>query len=495
MHQKNAKYFLKTPVKSERGSVLLFVSTVVVPMLFLLFTLSVDLGEYYSRTQRAQKIVDDASLYAHRFLPSQENARRAAQIYLSQNQTELGTSLGHLNIETSSDMVSIAYEGQSPLTFASWFSDNSGISYSVFARTRSTPLDVYLALDTSSYLAPSLQGNAWDDATAWPAASFFEHEKIFYKEDQATHQFVRAVDARVVTQQCFNSVFSREKEAGIKIYDILSSFNLNSIGLGFFPGYILPLDQARNVEKGGRRAGQDQFPGEASFDTEHGSLYSSNVYCTAAAERETTHDAYRFPTHNLQFATGINDPLKPANRIIPGTFEFDREYLPYMEARDVIWSRAVNPVSDTKIDEVLSLVHSSLMVAPGGVERQGLVDAPAKVAIVIAGDVPRIGQSRFPDVSVKTALSSEFDKWREEISKYKANVNLFYVVFPHQGINDPNWVETLSELDDYFAQINLNLPTSGKFTVKLLNGNDSQQISDQITALLLLEKRTVMLSR
>lgn len=487
---KNAKISICRGYLSQRGSALLFVTAVVIPVIFFLFSLSVDLNVYYTRNQRAQKVLDDAVLYGHRFLPSQEAAKRAVQLFVNQNQSELGEIGSGLSVSATSDMITATFTGTAPLNFTHWFGADIKLEFSAYAKARSTPLDVYLALDTGAAMAPGLASTPWGSALDWPAANFFESEPQF-----------QDIDHRLVTEQCFNPSFSSEKLSAIRIYDILSSFQLNNIGLGFYPGFIFALDQARSVEKGGRRSDASKFPGEADFDKNSGTPYTNNLYCMAAAEREVQHLAYKFPTRNRKFESGIVDQNRPLNRLYPGTSDLDNEYLPYMEARDVIWSRAVNSVSNSKFDDVLTLVGSSLLAANSDTTRGSLIDAPVKYGIFISGDVPKISGKYLPDSDVKNSLDVAINGLKTSISNFHSNVNFIFALFPSDSFlnsdGSPNvaWSNYIEALEEYLEEKNASQPANGKLLFKVIVAANPAKLADEITALMLLEKRTVMISK
>jgi hypothetical protein len=481
-------YFL---VKQEKGSVVLFVAAVVIPILFLLFSLSVDINLYYTASQRAQKVLDDAVLRAHRFLPHQVAAKQILQHHINQNTSDLGSGFSEPSITTTSDMVSVTLKGKSPIAFINWFGSNYSLDFFVYSRARSTPLDVFIAIDTGSNSAPSISEAPWGSTLEWPAAYFFTNELSFSD-----------IDPRVATQQCFNPTLSVLKNSSIKLYDYLSSFQLNNIGLGFYPGFVNDIDIARYVEKGGRREDQSTFPGEASFDSISGAPYANNEYCLAAAERENVHLPYKFPLSNSNFVTGINDNTRPLYRVLPGTRKINQEYLPYLEARDVIWSRAANSLTPYRFNKIIYEIGYSLLAARSNQEREGLVNNANKVAIMVTSDLPLMAQYV---QSYKTEMESVFTTLKNEISTSNADVTFIILAFPSEkyiikdafgfrGVNSV-WDSSVTTVKIFLNDTINHQPAKGKLTAKLVTGLDPEKLVENITALILLEKRTVLLSR
>ena len=65
---------MRNNLRKQNGSLILFIAFVILPLIFLIFSLSLDISVYYTQSQKAQKTVDEAVMYGYKFLPS-ENAK------------------------------------------------------------------------------------------------------------------------------------------------------------------------------------------------------------------------------------------------------------------------------------------------------------------------------------------------------------------------------------------------------------------------------------
>mgnify|MGYP001224256201 CR=1 FL=1 len=483
--------------KSQKGAMTLFIAFIIFPVLFALFTLSLDLSVYYTASQRAQKVADEAVVYAYRFLPSEQDAQRALELYLSQNSENIDALRGSTEINISPDFISMAYRGISTLTFANLLGLELALPYHVSARARSTPLDIYLAMDSSAYLVPDVLGSdAWGNAAEWPAADYFRHEQFFYKLDtQVNPPLSHKLDERVITQQCFNPVFSETKRAAVHIFDYLSSFRLNTIGLGFFPGYLSQLDTVREVSRPGP---MQSGLGEANFMQHYGYAYHASIYCAAAAEKEINNPAYRFPQYSSLLNQAMNCPSAGAQSILdpfsPEAPKLNPDYMACLKAREVIWSRAINPQDEQNLPGVINNLNNQLLAVQSAAERGGLLASPVKVGIILSGDLPRSDGLRFPDAALTASLSQSLNHAISEVERLNANYTLYLVIFRHQGINDPNWENNLIALQAYFDQFNNRPLEQGEFRLRLFVADSSLRVAEEIISMLLLQKKTAMLA-
>lgn len=498
MRAVTSQYCRSQRTRGCRGSVAFFVAAILLPMIFFLFSISMDVSAYFTESEDAQKIVDDAALYSYRFLPSREDASRAARMFLEQRAAESGIDPAGAVVNASSDKISVLLNSASRITFARWFGIEAGIPYSVYAESRSTPLDIFIAMDTSAYLAPPApDGTAWGKDTEWPAADFFRNvnTRRTYSESAGSVE----VDPRLITQQCFNPAFSALKQSVIGLYDYLASFSLNAVGVGFFPGYWDDLILAREVGPGGLRAGGAGNPGEADLETAHGSAFASNVWCAAAAEREINFPGYTFPGRNAKISyKDFDRSLKPVDMVIPSgpeNYIFNADYRPYLQTREVVWAQAINSMREPDTAKVLARAGGELLASGSIGERGGLVDRPARALIMLAGDLPRAGASRFPDAPVVSALQETLNSLKEGSETEGVNLKIYYVVFEHQGVSGGSWNAGLYQLKEMFKDISASGPENSGFAVQLFAGSDAASLTDKISASLLLDKRTVMLAR
>ena len=483
-------------LKRQKGSLTLFVGFIVLPILFFLFTISLDVSVLMTGRQRTQKAADEAVSYAYKFLPDITATRAAANLYVSQNRELFGA--GSADIEVDSDSVSLIYNSSSPLTFAklAGAQDLVAIPYNVEASARSTPLDVMIVMDTSSYLAPETPSAApWvgpSDQNAWPAAKYFEELKL------------PGITPLLATQQCFNRVYSVQKRAAILIYDYLSGFKKNLIGFGFYPEFSSGLSLVRDVDAPGARP---ENQGEGTFDYINGDAYRRNLFCAAAAQQEATslamgHSDYFFPGASSKLSSNLSCDVVADKQFIvdPETQNYNNLYTKCLKVRDIIWSKAVHPYQQQNFSQTLAEMHQKLISAyPKTTNRGGLMDSPSKAGIILAGDVPHIENLRFPDSNLihdsAAILNSSLTAIANDVRAFGANYTIYYIVFSHEGVNQDNWSGRISALKNLLEAHNNQVFTKGSFKVKLFVANDPSTIVNEILSLVLLQKRTVMISK
>ena len=489
----------------EEGSISLYIAAIVLPLTFFLLSLSVDVGAYVTETQAIQKIADETSLYASRFLPAVSKAKSAVKKYLNDHKISV-INLGDENSESrnadvmiSADSVQIDISSNVPMSFANIFmkilgegSNSARIATSARSLARATPLDILVSMDIGSYMAPlAPSDDPWEDVDIWPAAEYFNGQDIRYASE--------LVDKRLLTQQCFNQAFSALKKITIQVYETLSSFKRNAIGLSFFPAVGRPVYNSRLVTPFIPESDIGSI-GEASFQTLGREViatgpYSSDEWCAASAEREIDHLDYRFPEENTDLRN-IDRSLAPSSIISPIDNKYDPLYSTFLEAREVIWSKAVNPNSAGNFVEVLKNIHDQTLGVSAVVARGNLVSHAKKVAIIFLGDLPYVftGQ-QYPSSAAQTAIKSEIERLREEVFTYKFDLSLFIIGFNHQGNQDifESQGANFKTFIEAFTESSRE-EQSGSFSVHFNYGDNVSRLGNQVLAAVMASQRTSMLS-
>lgn len=494
----------------ENGSMTFFVAFVVLPVMFLLFSLSLDLATYFRETQRAQKILDDAAMYGYRFLPFTSQAESAIRAYLAEDK-QLSDKV-ELNV--TPDFISLSVNFPAHISFAKLIGADVQVPVTAITRVRGTPFDTFIAIDSSAYLGPAvLGGTAWGDALEWPAAQFFS--VLNPLKDNLV-----PVDPRNLTQQCFNPAFSQLKVSAISAYEYLAGFSLNAVGVGFYPSNVTFMDLAREVTPSGSRDGTN---GEADLPL-YRSPFSQSEYCAATAAYETNHLGYRFPTSNSTITGLWSPPQGKPDMITNGSYEFNPEYQSYLQTSEVIWSRALQQGAMPNIDEVLIELRARLIaakpVAADHRHRGGLVNKMVKVGIIFAGDVPRLARFglAFEEPQVTDSMQRQFDLMKCDVvgrgvdsgiaadpslcrdvpanddSKDNIPLRIFYVLFQHQG-NNATVPSKVGLLRDYFQNAGKDNNGNDLFHVRLLYGKDPSSLTQDLLGNLVADSKTAVLSR
>lgn len=476
----------KLIIRSKCGSISFFVVALYLPLLFLLFTLSLDLATYYRQSENLQQTLDDAALYAYRFLPFKAEAERALKTYLAKE----GDLSKYVKINMEDDTLSLLLDSSVDLTFAKLLGVEAPIPIQAYSKVRGTVFDALVVLDTSAYMAPSNLMSAagtWGDSSWRPASFFLDMEPPLIKDG------VEA-DPLKLTQRCFNPALNPLKLSAIKTYEYLSAFKLNGVGLGFYPGTGVFMDTARYVSSV-REGGEAELP----FDPGVGLVRAS--YCAAISESAEnaglTH--YQLPGVNSDMASSYNADSGPINLLSYTPLSFNPEYAPFFSARQAVWYR---PIADRDFTHdfsgVLSEVRAQLVGTPSGTERGGLTNKAVKSAIIFAGDVPWIADEvrgyafRFPADEVKSSLLTEIELLKNIIAQEGTNFKLYYVALEHEGKSDLQ--SLVPELRDFFREASIR---DGKeiFNVQVMLGSDGDKLSQEVVGSMVLDRKSAVLAR
>jgi hypothetical protein len=475
--------------QKECGATTLFVAAVVLPMLFFVFSISLDVSRYYTAHEKNQKVLDEAVLYGQRFLPYQKEAKEVTESYLNSH----GLDSNVVSVEVDGDKVAAFLNAPLQLTFPRYFGLDANVPMAVYSRSRGSPLDVLIALDASTYLAPSVTGPAsaaWGDSSVWPAATFFAQE-------QRVYEGATALDARIVTQQCFNEPFSALKQSALQSYEYLSAFSKNAVGLAVYPGYGTYVDILRDVHSSDERT---VGAGEADFSA-YQDLHNSNVLCAAVAEREQSHAGYVFPSANQHIETGAS-PGAAGSLVLVGpdwmSNQLNANALLALRARESIWSQAAREGTSGDFAELLREARSRVVGSLAFDSRGGLGSISSKVLFVFAGDVPWQGGDRFPDGNSTAAIRAQFNLLKQDVaaSNGSMEVKVYYVVFPHDGNASPDFNVRMTEWATFLTQEGLiNATAQPGMSVELVQAADADALKRIALGPILLGGRSAVLAR
>ncbi|MCB0337331.1 MAG: hypothetical protein KDD62_13535, partial [Bdellovibrionales bacterium] len=354
---------------SEQGSFLVFVAAVILPTMFFLFSLVGDLSRYYLENQAVQHALDEAALFGYRFLPDTAAAEVAVRSYLAR---ELPQYAGTVGVDAAPDVLTLTVQNQVLFSFARFFSADLGIPFSAVSRVKGTPLDAFVIVDTSAYLSPDIRtGAPWGDEVSWGAARYF-------RELNPTPGFELSDQQRLLTQQCFNPIFSRLKRGAALTYSRLMDFSLNAVGLASLPGPLDSAHIARPVLRPNKATGV--LGNEVQLEHYYPYYFKGDLACAAAAEQEVEFTHFHFPVESSN--AGLPHP-----RIIPGSWSVDPQYPIAASGAEYIWMQPTNAERSLDFLRALDLVEAELFAAPVEAERKGLVDRAVKTAVLFLGDV------------------------------------------------------------------------------------------------------------
>ena len=443
----------------QEGSVAFFVTACVLPLLVLILSISLDVSSYLRTLQAVTEAMDDAALQAYRYLPDVDAASGAARSHLRAH----SAYSEQIRISIEKDAIILQLDAQMRLFLAELLGIPGGIRLTAASRTRGTPFDVMLAVDSSSYLAPDQNaGTPWG-GPGWGAADFFNLYPIYGDKG--------AIAPELLTQRCFNPAFSTLKKAALTSYQYLSGFDLNNIGLAFYPGRE-PVEISRTTA----RLESGDYAPASSYD-------AFSPLCAAAAEREINHVDYRFPRDRE--TGGIQQ------RILDMSWVWNPDYNTTVE--DVIWSRSAQERCGD-LPRLVEQLGNHLLASKIVTERGNLRFLSQKAGVIFAGDLPRIGcDARFPSTAVQRALEMSLVKLGSEVIENKADLRIYYVLFAHEG-NSGISPGDVRELRDFFRQQRRDEDRS-RFAVELIYSDDPREAVGTLLQAVLLDKKSVMISR
>ena len=126
---------LKGFSRTQQGSAILLFAAVLLPIIFFVFSITIDLKLFFSEQQRIQKALDEAGLQAYRFLNTglgsiESTSSQISNIIHTHIQNRVGASISSkTSIVTGKDYIELEYFGSFPIIFGSYYQDAiSGLS-------------------------------------------------------------------------------------------------------------------------------------------------------------------------------------------------------------------------------------------------------------------------------------------------------------------------------------------------------------------------------
>lgn len=453
----------------EAGWYTLFFALFILPVMLLLGSISLDLAEMLLLKKRLQHDLDSALMQAIKYFPNKEKVVNSinSQINLKHNY--------QANIEASFNGDTLNASATKDFTFSlgsAFLGSKSTFSLNVSASAKSVPRDIMLYLDVGKNLAPDVNLGAPMGSNG--SASFF---RDFYSKKNEN-------ELKLITQQCFNPVFSETKKTAIRVFDYFRSFSEVQIGFGFYPGSISEFELAREALFSNEKlANSNSFVNRTNF----GHSFVSTNFCGAAAERENNILGYKFPFLNT-------NPLKPANIINNATNTFNNDYEGFLIPEEYIWMLPAHETQFSDFSKVLNLSFSSLVGSRISSERGNLATKAKKIGIFISNTLPQINNSYFPDSNVKTALKVELAKYRQAVMQFGINLKFYFVIIS-PSVNQ--YVITNGSLNNFKNFLSEEIKENGialdNFKLKLIYSDSNIEASRELLGLLSMDSKQSVL--
>lgn len=477
--------------RDQNGSILVLVTGFVLPLLFLLMSATIDVQAYLNRVEELQSIADDAALVGARYLPDREAAKLMVGSFL-ENRAQ-GASY---SIVTTPDLVTLTVSR----SFSPFFADIFGVilnsqivmPYNAESKARAAPLDVYIAVDRSEYLSPALAVDAsgtWGEAGQWGAAD------IFTSRLQIPFG-ATSLDPTIATQQCFNPHFSSVKRAAVRTFDFFSSFQLNRVGVHYFPGAVAPLGRTRELNEG---LDADKkltfFDTHLDWDSDQyvtveeqespESFPVQSTYCASVAESEPFFEQYRVPDPpRYMEITPQSEALVNQN-----SWTINPDYP--LTVREKIWSRVINKGDQMDFSVVINAMSQSLFQSGQHKDRGGLVNHAGQVAFVISDRPPQINGLRFEynGDAASIELHHSLHRLGSHKEEQSTKFSLYYLMIGGTQAE-------AQELSDLFSQEKL-IGKTGEvlFDPKVIRVEDPELSLSKIVSSIVLEQRSHAISQ
>jgi Flp pilus assembly protein TadG len=515
---------------SERGSFMLFFAAGIFPLLVFMMALSLDVTNYMRADQRLQEVADDAALLAWRYLPYKAQAIEAVRLFIAQRGlagavSEIRMAPARPGSEDFNDEFEVVLEEQQPLTFMSYLVEDAALPLRSVARARITPVDVYIAVDRSSYVAPSLLSDPWIN----PVWSVYFRDQAPFNSfiNPETGLEVTTAPAQFMTQLCFNSYFANIKRTAINLYEYFSSAGRNGVGIGVFPG--IGIENLRNI-RGVLRPGQNVEPsivgsGEAkalqNFPSrnEQDYFYYSGVrlgassWCAAAAASDNSIDVAAPISYSREEISTIHKIWKPLGKnqaditkLDGDDVIFNPDYQSALTVRESLWSTIAKPVTPNS-RAVMDTIIANLAKGPdtellnGKAIRGGLTGTSTRTGIILAGDVPHINNSRFKNESdaVSIELKESFSVLRQLITdNQNLRMKMVYVVIDDSSrpaITELTEIQDrTSRLASLFEEQQNQTNLEGRLDLQVIYSNNFRTLNEEVLASVVLDNTRKVLS-
>lgn len=459
-------------VYNERGWYTVFFSLFILPIILLLGSVSLDLANMIMLKRRLQSDLDYATLQAIKFLPDKELATRSIKNYVNLRNDYRAS----LNISYEGDtLLANAKKGFNFALGDAFLGKKNNFEISVNSHANSYPREVLLYFDSGNNVAPNVNsGEPLGDSQHYPASTFFVE---YYRDNMIASER----ELRLITQQCFNPIFSSIKNASIKLVDYFSNFSHVSIGISFYPGIISETEFARPpIFYSEKIASTDRYVLRKNF----GYSYVSSTLCAAASENERNTSSYFFPKEST-------DKRKPDYRVDKSTYEFISGYDTFLLPEEYIWMIPANENRGSDFSAVLERAYHDMFSSKFRDEHGNLKTKVRKVLVFISNTLPQINNVYFPNQTVKSKLISSIDKFHEVVNEFGTNISIYYILInPEQNFVSSS-KSNISKFSAFLASKELRSDT--KISFKLLVSDSSMgAVNEIITILSMANKKSII---
>lgn len=457
----------------EAGWYTIFFTLFVLPLLFILGTLSLDLSKYFMARQRLQQLTDTATVQASRYLPNREQAHEFAENYIRQ----FSTDAINTNISITNDQLSIQTEYGFQFTLSNLAGVKSmTLPVRAFSMATFAPRDILLFLDVGSNLAP-VDNNLWGDL---PASNFYQNLYPVIGMDGSL------VDPSWLTQKCHNPIFTEIKKAGINFYSFFSRFETIQLGFGIFPGSFSDLSMSRPALLSSQKLeGEDNYLRRE----DRGFLGWSNTLCAALAEEEQGNTAYQFPVRSLEH----NRPLRIS---VPGSWNFNSDYESFLTVQEYIWMLIAEEQRIADFSQVLIEARPHILGSRFLANRGNLATRVRRSAVFISPSLPQVAAQTFPDIATQNSIAAALTNYRQDVMRYGLDLSLYFVLYNPSNSPIGNSSDSINGYRNFLNQQELeNGQKLSGFKLRLLEIKNTSDLNQGLQNLLAMEEERALLRR
>lgn len=425
----------------QRGNTTLVFVSILMPLMAMVGSVALGFSQYLYKNNDNQKDLDNALILAASSLPDKDIATYKINSYLQ----DKGIDTSTLDITFKGSNIYAESKGEYNLTFFNYLNFKIPLSFKTISSSRSTPQNISILIDNSSYLSPNPFANEpWDQAN-WPASNYLNDnfEDLNYN--------LIAKSAEHLTQTCFNENYSRLKLSAIELLSKFKESSDSSIALAVAPGVT---NSYREINYYGPQ--YEDATKELDFD-------ASNL-CASIAQTEFSNTKYQFPITNNGIETIVN----------VGDWNFNENYKQYLIPEEIIWSQQSSLLDESAdINSIFNFITIS---------KSGVINADSNNKVVLLmGDVPRDFNARFPEESIKNTLRDQIQNLSLLAFNAKSKLKIYYLIFSNidLGENDLRVYlnETANEFDNHVIFNVMRIDSNSNITKELIKVIEDEQVS------------------
>jgi hypothetical protein len=364
------------------------------PLLVLLGSIVIDVQNYTAQAVSLQDAVDDAALVGTKYLPNVGLAQSVASDLIKRR-----VPSATLLVTVKSDSLSITADQKFYPFLASFFTNvqgQEGYEFSLPLKAISygkiTPVDLFLAIERGSRVAPSLSATADErlgDQQSFPVPLYFSQNQI----SQGSH----IIPPEIALEQCFNPRFNKIKETSIRVLDSVAGSALHRLSVSFFPGSRTFRGNNRALQKFQNpdvATFYDTYPDsdngtpvvvnelENSFDNGKPIFPVQSVQCASVAQNVFSSTTYQFPKKPNYIESSnqnlINDTDLAINQSYPLTYA------------EPIWSRVAYPTALFDTNLSLQSMIADFNSTNADTNRGGLINRARQVGVFVSVGLPQV---------------------------------------------------------------------------------------------------------